>query len=134
MFKTKVVQKIKTHILCSITPPPSPENRAVYEMWKKFCRAGQATHDMRTACWIPKARNTPPEYVILIAFPLQQRLHERASMLRYTHIACLVFPNFQLSKNCCEAQKSIIQKKDMGREESRKSAVCAISLRIFRAT
>jgi len=27
---------------------------------------------------------------MLIAFPLQQRLHERASALRYTYIACLV--------------------------------------------
>jgi len=27
---------------------------------------------------------------ILIAFPLQQWLHERASMLRYTYIACHV--------------------------------------------
>jgi hypothetical protein len=27
-------------------PPPPPENRRVYEiMWKKYCRAGQATDD-----------------------------------------------------------------------------------------
>ena len=45
---------------------------------------------MRKACWIPKATNTYSEYVILIAFPLQQRLHERGSMLRYTYMACLV--------------------------------------------
>jgi len=33
MFQTKVVQKIKTHILCSVTF--FFENRAVYEiMWK----------------------------------------------------------------------------------------------------
>ena len=38
------------------------------------------------ACWITKATNTHPDYVILIAFPLQQWLHERASMLRYTYI------------------------------------------------
>jgi hypothetical protein len=31
--------------------------------------------------------------VILIAFPLQQRLHERASMLRYTCIAFIVRDN-----------------------------------------
>jgi hypothetical protein len=43
---------------------------------------------MRIACWIPKATNTHSEYVILIALPLQQRLHERASMLRYT-LHCL---------------------------------------------
>jgi hypothetical protein len=38
----------------------------------------------------PKAINTHSEYVILTAFPLQQWLHKRASMLRYTYIACLV--------------------------------------------
>jgi hypothetical protein len=32
-------------------------------------------------------------YVILIAFPRQQWFRERASLLRYTYIACLVQPN-----------------------------------------
>ena len=41
-------------------------------------------------CWIPKATNTLSEYVIFIAFPLQQRLHESSSTLRYAYIACLV--------------------------------------------
>jgi len=42
MFQTKVVQKIKTHILCSVTF--FPENRAVREiMWGKYCTVGQAT-------------------------------------------------------------------------------------------
>jgi len=45
---------------------------------------------MRIACWMPKAANTHSYYVILIGFPLQQWLHERASVLRYTYIACLV--------------------------------------------
>ena len=40
------------------------------------------------ACWIPKATDT--EYVLLIAFPRQKWLHERALALRYTCIACLV--------------------------------------------
>ena len=31
------------------------------------------------------------QYVILIALPQQQWLRERASMIRYTYIACLVF-------------------------------------------
>jgi hypothetical protein len=37
---------------------------------------------MRTARWIPKAPNTQAVYVILITLPLQQWLHERASVLR----------------------------------------------------
>jgi len=41
---------------------------------------------MRTACWIPKATHKHSQYVILTASPLQQWLHERASMLRlYVH-------------------------------------------------
>ena len=43
MFPTKVVEKIKTHIVCPIT---FPENPAIYEITrKKYCRAGQATDD-----------------------------------------------------------------------------------------
>ena len=38
-----------------------------------------------------EAKNTDSEYVIIIAFPLQQWWHERASMLRYTYIAFLVY-------------------------------------------
>ena len=43
---------------------------------------------MRTVCLIPKVTSTHSEYVLLIAFPLQQWFHQRASMLRYTHGAC----------------------------------------------
>jgi len=39
---------------------------------------------MRIVCWVPKATNTHSEYVVLIAFPLQQWLQERASTVRYT--------------------------------------------------
>ena len=37
---------------------------------------------MRFACWITKATDTHSEYVILIAFPHQQLLRERALVLR----------------------------------------------------
>jgi hypothetical protein len=37
-----------------------------------------------------KAADTHSEYVILIAFPRQQLLHERASILLYVYIAYLV--------------------------------------------
>jgi hypothetical protein len=43
------------------------------------------------ACWITKARDTHPECLIITAFPLHQWLQERASRLRYTYIACLVY-------------------------------------------
>ena len=36
---------------------------------------------MRIACWMPKATNTHPEYVILFPFPRQKWLRERSSTL-----------------------------------------------------
>jgi len=44
---------------------------------------------MRIACWTPKATDTHSEYVVFNAFPLQQQLDERASILGYTYSACL---------------------------------------------
>jgi len=38
--------------------------------------------------------HTHSEYVTFIAFPLQQCLHERVLLLRYTYIACLVSTSF----------------------------------------
>ena len=38
----------------------------------------------------PHTHTHKQKYVILIAFSLQQWLRERAAMLRYTYIACLV--------------------------------------------
>jgi len=44
-----------------------------------------------------------------VAFPRQQRLHERASMLRYTYIACLLVvsnrpaPHFEVISLSCDS-------------------------------
>ena len=66
----------------------------LYEiMWKNIAQPGRpqvTIWRMRITCWIPKITNTHSEYVKLIAFPLQQWLQERASMLPYKYIACLV--------------------------------------------
>jgi len=48
---------------------------------------------------IPKATNTCSEYVILIALPLQQWLHECAPMFHYMHFACLVMLLFAQCDN-----------------------------------
>ena len=53
-------------------------------MWKNVVEPGMIQlliRRTRIACWIPKATNTHSEYVILIAFSLQESLHERSSML-----------------------------------------------------
>jgi len=59
-------------------------NRAVYEvMWKNIVEPGRPQMTiwrMRIACWIRKAINNHSKYLMLNAFPLQQRLHERTSM------------------------------------------------------
>jgi hypothetical protein len=60
-----------------------------------FGRAKQVTDDniiqhMRFEFWTSKATDTHSDYEILIAFPRQQWLRERDSILRYTYIASLV--------------------------------------------
>jgi hypothetical protein len=47
------------------------------------------TRRMRFAWCITKATVTHSEYEILISFPRQQWLRERASLLRYMYTACL---------------------------------------------
>jgi hypothetical protein len=96
MCQTNFVEKIKTLLLCSIT------------FFRKLCRLRdnvekpgrdrQTTGDntirlMTIACWITKAADKHWEYVILITFLWKLWLRERATILRYTCIACLVtFP------------------------------------------
>jgi len=91
MFQTNVAKKIKTHNLRSIL---FSEKRVVYEKtWKNIVepdRPQMTIRRIRFARWITKATDAHSEHVICIAFPLQQRLNERASLLRYTYIASLV--------------------------------------------
>jgi len=67
---------------------------------------------MRIACWTSKATNAQEEYVILIDFPLKQRLHEHASKLRYVHIACLFDNCFHILiiKHKMENQRTVTPK------------------------
>jgi hypothetical protein len=59
------------------------ESLAVYEiMWKNIV---QPDRPLMTI-WRTRATNIHLDYVIIIAFPLQQWLQERTSMLRYTYI------------------------------------------------
>jgi hypothetical protein len=91
MFQTKVVEKIKTRVLCYATPP-----RKSYRLWdnvEKYCRADRP--QMATqycACVLTRATDTQSEYVIFTAFTRQQWLHERASVSRLD-----VFSNFTIS-------------------------------------
>jgi len=78
MFQTNIVERIKTH-------------NFMHNNFLQPDRPHMAIRRMLFACWIPKAINTLSEYEIPIAFPWQQRLHERVSMLRYSIISPLIF-------------------------------------------
>jgi len=59
-------------------------------MWRNTVEPGSiqmTSRRMCIACQITKAADTRSEHVIPIAFPLQQWLRERASILRYTYVA-----------------------------------------------
>ena len=63
-------------------------------MWKNTAERSRphiAICRMRIAGRIPSTTYRHSGCAILIAFPLQQWLHERASMLRYTNIASIVY-------------------------------------------
>jgi hypothetical protein len=59
-------------------------------MWKTNIQPDRPQMRKHIACCITRDTNTYSEYVILFAFPLQQWLYERASILRHTYVACRV--------------------------------------------
>jgi hypothetical protein len=82
MFQIKVVEKIKTHILRSITLF-FLENRAVYNT-EKFIGAGEAGNDnviqsMRFACWVSKATRARTRV------RLRTHTHKRNRARAHTH-------------------------------------------------
>jgi hypothetical protein len=93
MFQTKIVQKIKTHFVFNHF---LRQSCPVLDNEEKCGGARQATDDniirrMRFERWITNATSTHSECVILLAFPRQQWLRERTSMLRwYIHCLCCV--------------------------------------------
>jgi len=65
MLQTKFVEKIKTHILYSITFLLVSSD--IYEkMWRNILdpnRPKTTIYWIPVACWIPKAKNTHSEYI-----------------------------------------------------------------------
>jgi hypothetical protein len=96
MFKTKFVEKLETHILCSVTF--IRKSCRLWDNMDKYSREGQVTYGnmahaqcmLGTEGYRQTDRHTHTGCVILIAFPLQQCFHKHASMLHYACIACLV--------------------------------------------
>ena len=80
-----VVQKVKTHCMFNF--------QKLCHLWdnvEKCDTARQATDgniiwNMCFVCWITQATDLHSEYVIHIAYPQQQWLHERTSVSIHTH-------------------------------------------------
>jgi hypothetical protein len=89
MFQTKVVG-ISKHTFYDLF-----FNRAVYEtIWKNTVqpeRPQMTIWRKRIACWTPNATDTHPQYVTVIAFSLQQWLHERASVTYVGTVPVLLY-------------------------------------------
>ena len=92
MFQKTVTEKIKTHILCAVSPPPRKTSR-LWDNIKKYCTAGQAADDYG-ACALHARYLRLQTHTFGICntycFSTAQWLHERATVVRYTYIACLV--------------------------------------------
>ena len=83
-----------------------PKSYGLWDNVEKHWRAEEVTDDniirrMHFACWITKNTHTHPhsKYVILIAFPRQQWLCERASILR-SHVYCLSCLSHHTHSSC----------------------------------
>jgi len=95
MFYMKIVEEIKTHFMFNNV---FFENRAFFEMWKNTVhpdRPQMAIWRTRIARWIPKATNTYSEYVIHIAFALQQWFPPK-----YTSMLCYAYIAYRVSHSC----------------------------------
>jgi hypothetical protein len=107
MFYKTVVQRIKTHILCSITY--FRKSHRLWDIVEKLGRKRGATNDVtiwsiRIACWISKATctyahahahahpcpNARTHTQSKKCFSTATMIRECASLLRYTYIACIV--------------------------------------------
>jgi hypothetical protein len=90
-FMKLCTENQNTHLLFSIF------FRNLGSLWNNLKRetAGQVTDVglrlcMRFAYWVTESRDAHWQYVIITAVPLQQWLHESASMLRFTYIAFMI--------------------------------------------
>jgi hypothetical protein len=90
IFRTKVVQNIKTRILSSVTFFFFRKSCRLWDNVEKYCTAGHATQ-YNTAlahCTLDTQGYKNTLRICNISFAIQQWLHERVSMLRYMHNVC----------------------------------------------
>ena len=72
---------------------------------------------MAHVCWIPKATISHTGCLILFAFPLQQWLHERASMLQVHCVYCCSLQKARMflyySESSIEVPDAVLQLADV---------------------
>jgi hypothetical protein len=111
LFKQRCRENQKTHYIFNNSL--SWKSCRLWDNGESYGKATQITDDkiirhMRFACWIIRATNTHSEYVILIAFPLQQWFRELASMLR-SSAHCLSVPhNLVMMLYDCHNQQRLL--------------------------
>ena len=86
------VEKIKTHVLCTIIYMYFL-NHAIYEiMWKNIVEPDSPQMTIRCmhiACWITKATNAHSDYVIFTVFPSKNDYTNVPQCYSYAYIICL---------------------------------------------
>ena len=91
MLQTKFLEEMKTHLV--LNSFYYQKSCRLWDNVEKYRIAGEATDEniisrTRFECPLTNATDTHSGYAILIGFQWQQWLRERASILRYTYIAC----------------------------------------------
>ena len=97
--KKKVVEKIKTHILCSITffpPKIVPFMRQCAEIWYSWTGHRWQYNTVQAGYLRLQTRTQNMHYFLL--FHCNKWLHGRPSVLRYAYIGCPVFIHILLCK------------------------------------
>jgi hypothetical protein len=87
----RFVQKVRTHIMQSIA---FTKSQCLWDNVEKYYRIGQVTYGnwAHAYCMLDdQGYKRNPRICNNYCFPRQQGLHEGASILRYTYIACLVY-------------------------------------------
>jgi hypothetical protein len=124
MFQTKVVEKIKTHILCAISFFfLFRKSYRLSENVEKYCTAVQATYDNMAHTHLMLYTKVYKHTLTICStycFTLQPPLHERVSMLRYVqYIACAAICN-----RCCTGLCVTIKYSAFLMSNWRSDAVC----------
>lgn len=106
MSQTKVVQKIKSHIFCSVT---FFKNDAVYEtMWENMAEPDrpQTIWHMSNARWIPKGKNTHSEYIKLLLMYGNMVKCMNLNVTLYVYCLSIIFqPKYEehANRHCMQA-------------------------------